>query len=136
MAMTVFAPRVRAQKVILISIDTLRADHLHCYGYRLKTSPNLDRLAREGVRFTDAYTTIPLMLPAHAAITMGQSPARGVCPYLVSSHGRGRAKSFRSSAVASWISISVDGGAASASGPVPRAMPRRSSTALRTNAEF
>ncbi|MGH9542853.1 MAG: sulfatase [Terriglobales bacterium] len=75
-AMAVFAPRSAAQNVILISIDTLRADHLHCYGYRLETSPNLDRLAHEGVRFADAYTTIPLTLPAHTAIMTGELPAR------------------------------------------------------------
>ena len=43
------APRVR--NALLISIDTQRADHLSCYGYDRETSPALDRLAAEGVRF-------------------------------------------------------------------------------------
>ncbi|HIE09649.1 MAG TPA: hypothetical protein EYP65_07340, partial [Armatimonadetes bacterium] len=40
--------------VILIVLDTLRADHLGCYGYFRDTSPNLDRLAKEGILFKDA----------------------------------------------------------------------------------
>ena len=50
--------------VLLISIDTLRADHLSCYGYARRTSPYIDGLAREGTRFSRAYTVIPLTGPA------------------------------------------------------------------------
>ena len=42
--------------VILISLDTVRPDHLSCYGDHRQTTPNLDRLAREGVRFTQAFS--------------------------------------------------------------------------------
>ena len=42
-----------AANILLISIDTLRADHLHAYGYDRRTSPAIDRMAREGVRFAD-----------------------------------------------------------------------------------
>lgn len=49
--------------IILITIDALRPDHLGCYGYKRNTSPNIDKLAREGVTFTQAITqgswTIP-----------------------------------------------------------------------------
>jgi len=63
-----------APNVLLITIDTLRADHLSCYGYHLRTTPNLDRLAAEGTRFERAYTTIPLTGPAHFSLFTGRYP--------------------------------------------------------------
>jgi len=60
----------------LITIDTVRADHIGAYGYQKAATPAIDRLAREGVRFTDATTQAPLTGPAHAAILTGQYPAR------------------------------------------------------------
>jgi arylsulfatase A-like enzyme len=60
--------------VLLITVDTLRADHLSCYGYYLKTSPNIDRLAQEGVRFEKAYTVIPLTGPAHFSLLTSRFP--------------------------------------------------------------
>jgi arylsulfatase A-like enzyme len=60
--------------VLLISIDTLRADHLSCYGYARKTSPYIDGLAREGTRFSRAYTVIPLTGPAHLSLFTGRYP--------------------------------------------------------------
>jgi arylsulfatase A-like enzyme/Tfp pilus assembly protein PilF len=62
--------------VLLITIDTVRADRLGAYGYVKAATPTLDRLAREGVRFADATTQAPLTGPAHAAILTGQYPAR------------------------------------------------------------
>jgi arylsulfatase A-like enzyme/HEAT repeat protein len=50
---------LRARDVVLISVDALRADHLGCYGYQRPISPNIDALAREGARFTHAYTATP-----------------------------------------------------------------------------
>jgi len=57
--------------IILISIDTLRPDHLGCYGYRQPTSPTIDRLAGGGVRFENAISTTSWTLPAHAALFTG-----------------------------------------------------------------
>ncbi len=54
--------------VILVSIDTLRRDHVGCYGYERETTPNLDRFAREGVRFDQEISSTSWTLPAHAAI--------------------------------------------------------------------
>ena len=54
--------------VILISIDTLRADHLGTYGYSRKTSPNLDKLASDGVVMENAFSTAPWTLASHASI--------------------------------------------------------------------
>jgi arylsulfatase A-like enzyme len=65
--------------VVLISIDTLRADHLPAYGYRGVATPHIDALARRGVVFENAYTTCPLTLPAHASLLTGRvPPAHGV----------------------------------------------------------
>jgi len=57
--------------IILVSIDSLRADHLGSYGYARDTSPFLDRLAREGARFENAISTTSWTLPAHAAMFTG-----------------------------------------------------------------
>ena len=60
--------------VILISVDTLRADHLPCYGYRGVETPNLDALARESVRYENAYSHVPLTLPSHVTLLTGLLP--------------------------------------------------------------
>jgi Sulfatase len=62
--------------LILISIDTLRADHLGCYGYHRPTSPNVDRMAAEGVLFRNAVASSPWTLPSHASMLTGLDPAR------------------------------------------------------------
>jgi len=60
--------------VILISIDTLRADHLSCYGYYRRTSPAIDRAAAGGVLFSHAYSTASWTAPAVASIFTGLYP--------------------------------------------------------------
>ena len=76
----VFASRTTVAKerpnLILITIDTLRADHLRCYGYRQIRTPNVDQLAVDGVRFAKAYSPVPITLPAHAAVFTGSYPMR------------------------------------------------------------
>jgi len=57
--------------VVLIIIDTLRADHLGCYGYSRDTSPVLDSLAASGIRFSRCQAQAPWTLPAHASIWTG-----------------------------------------------------------------
>jgi len=66
--------RRQAPPVILISIDTCRADHLGCYGASRPATPHLDRFASEALCFTQAITTVPLTLPAHSSILTGLSP--------------------------------------------------------------
>lgn len=63
-----------AGPVILISIDSLRADRLGAYGYRRAATPNLDALAAAGVVFERAYSHAPLTLPAHLSILSGRLP--------------------------------------------------------------
>lgn len=62
--------------VVLVSIDTLRADRLPTYGYAKGTTPNLDALAREGVVFERVISHCPLTLPAHASLFTGLLPPR------------------------------------------------------------
>jgi arylsulfatase A-like enzyme len=57
--------------IVLVSIDSLRPDHLGCYGYPRDTSPTIDRLASEGARFLQAVSTTSWTLPAHAALFTG-----------------------------------------------------------------
>jgi arylsulfatase A-like enzyme/Flp pilus assembly protein TadD len=64
----------RPQNLLLVTIDTVRADHVGAYGYRAAETPALDRLAREGIRFDHAESTVPLTLPSHAAILSGLTP--------------------------------------------------------------
>ena len=63
-----------ARRIVLVSIDTLRADHLGTYGYPRATSPKLDAFAAEGAVFEDAATPAPWTLPAHGALLTGLYP--------------------------------------------------------------
>ena len=60
--------------VLLVTLDTTRADRVGCYGGRIDVTPNLDRLAREGVRFARAHAPVPLTLPSHATLLTGLHP--------------------------------------------------------------
>lgn len=60
--------------VLLITLDTLRADYLSCNGAKNVETPHLDRLAKDGANFTRARTSAPLTLPAHASIMTGNYP--------------------------------------------------------------
>ncbi len=66
------APAIR--HVILISLDTTRADHVSCYGWSRPTTPNIDALASEGYLFKHALTPVPLTLPAHTSMLTGTIP--------------------------------------------------------------
>ncbi len=61
--------------VLLLTIDTLRADRLGCYGRRTAETPAIDGLARDGLLFQNAFTPVPLTLPAHATLLTGLEPA-------------------------------------------------------------
>ena len=73
---TCLTPRIRGghTNVVLIMIDTLRADHLGCYDYKANTSPNIDELAKTGVQFDAWFTTSSWTRPAMATIVTGQFP--------------------------------------------------------------
>ena len=62
--------------ILLVTIDTLRADRVGCYGYALARTPALDALAGDGVLFEEARSHVPLTLPSHATILTGRLPPR------------------------------------------------------------
>jgi arylsulfatase len=66
----------RSGDVLLITIDTLRADHLHCYGQALETSPNIDALAARGVLFERAIAASGYTGPSHSSMMTGLYPRR------------------------------------------------------------
>ena len=63
-----------ALNVVLITIDTLRADHVGCYGYKQIKTPNIDGLAADGVRFERAFAVVPVTLPSHTSMLTGTYP--------------------------------------------------------------
>ena len=60
--------------VVLITIDTLRADHVGCYGYKQIKTPNIDGLAADGMRFESAFAVVPVTLPSHSSMLTGTYP--------------------------------------------------------------
>lgn len=66
----------RPRNVLLITLDTVRADRLGIYGHASARTPHLDQLAQAGVRFADATAPAPLTGPSHAALLTGKYPAR------------------------------------------------------------
>ena len=65
----------RPPNVILISLDTVRADHLSVYGYQRSTTPNLERLAQEGIVFERAFTQTPWTVPSHMSVFTSLYPS-------------------------------------------------------------
>jgi choline-sulfatase len=70
------APSFPGAPVILISIDTLRADHLPAYGYTRVETPSIDALGRDSILFENAYSQCPLTLPSHVSMLTGLLPAQ------------------------------------------------------------
>jgi arylsulfatase A-like enzyme/Flp pilus assembly protein TadD len=78
------APPPRQPDVFLVTIDTLRADHVHCYGYEHVQTPAIDALAQDGIRFTQAFTPSPITNTSHTSILTGLLPSsHGVTDFAV-----------------------------------------------------
>lgn len=60
--------------LLVITLDTMRADRIGAYGYSGARTPNLDDLAKNGIMFTDCYSPVPLTLPAHCSLFTGRYP--------------------------------------------------------------
>lgn len=67
-------PEFNVQHVVLISIDTCRADHLSCYGNCRITTPHIDQLAGEGILFENVISPAPMTLPSHSSLLSGTNP--------------------------------------------------------------
>jgi arylsulfatase A-like enzyme/Tfp pilus assembly protein PilF len=67
-------PAKPSLNVVLITIDTLRADHVGCYGYKRIKTPNIDGLAADGTRFERAFAVVPVTLPSHTSMLTGTYP--------------------------------------------------------------
>jgi choline-sulfatase len=67
--------RIPPPNIFLITIDTLRADHVHSYGYERIQTPALDLLAKQGIRFTEAFTPSPITNSSHTSILTGLLPS-------------------------------------------------------------
>lgn len=67
-------PRGPARRVVLVTCDTLRADHLGCYGYARPTTPNIDRLATESTLYLNAWSAAPLTMPSISSMLTGLLP--------------------------------------------------------------
>jgi len=74
-AATPSVPPVRRPNLLIITLDTTRADHLGCYGDAQARTPVLDQLARSGVLFEEAHSHVPLTLPSHAVLMTGDLPS-------------------------------------------------------------
>ena len=68
--------KVKPVNVVLISLDAVRADHLSCYGYARKTTPQIDALAQNGVQFEQVIAASFFTLPSHASMLSGLHPSR------------------------------------------------------------
>ena len=65
-----------APNVILIVLDSVRADHMSCYGYDRPTTPNIDRIAEDGIVYDRAYSASCWTLPSHASLFTGLYPSK------------------------------------------------------------
>lgn len=71
-----FTTAQKKPNIIFILADDLGYGELGCYGNTFNETPNLDRMAKEGMRFTQAYSAAPICSPARAGFITGQYPAR------------------------------------------------------------
>jgi len=62
------------KNILLITLDTTRADHIGCYNERLNVTPNINKLGNQGVIYENCYSNTPLTLPAHASMLTGKHP--------------------------------------------------------------
>src|ERR1700674_2808598 len=83
-AAQVASKKAQQPDVFLVTIDTLRADHVHCYGYDRIHTPALDGLAKDGIRFAQAFTPSPITNTSHTTILTGLLPSsHGVTDFAV-----------------------------------------------------
>ncbi len=69
-----FSAEPENKNILLITLDTTRADHIGCYNDNLMFTPNIDKLGNDGVIYENCYSNIPVTLPAHASMLTGKHP--------------------------------------------------------------
>lgn len=79
-------PKVRPKNLLLISIDTVRADHMSCYGYERDTTPRIDAFAKRGALFANCTSPASWTVPAHLSVFTGMEAATHRCVY----YGKGK----------------------------------------------
>jgi choline-sulfatase len=101
----------RGAPVVLISIDTLRADRLPLYGYEKGSTPILDRLGRDSIVFENLYSHCPLTLPSHASLMTGRLPfhhgVRDNIGYILRPDERTLARRFKDAGYATGGAVSA-----------------------------
>ncbi len=110
----VYGVREDARYVILISLDTLRADHLTCYGYPRDTSPGIDALARDGIRFSNVVASAPWTLPSHMSLMTSlnpvhhgvNTPSLSLNPQVPTLAGLLKARGFHTTALTGGVLVS------------------------------
>jgi arylsulfatase A-like enzyme len=81
--------RERTINVLIITVDTLRADHLGCYGYHRPTSPSIDAFARGATLYRRSFATAPWTVPTHASLFTGKAPfEHGARTFKIARRGR------------------------------------------------
>ncbi len=90
MAVSLLRWLMKKPNIIFILIDDLGWKDLSCYGSKFYETPNLDRLAAEGMRFTDAYASCPVCSPTRASILTGKYPATVGVTHFIGGKGRGK----------------------------------------------
>ncbi len=97
--------------VIVISIDTLRADHLPLFGYKAVETPNIDALRRDGILFTSAWSHVPLTLPSHLTMLTGTLPidtgVRDNIGYRFAAHGSSLPELLHANGYATGAAVSA-----------------------------
>lgn len=83
-------PEIASPNILMIILDTVRASNLSAYGYARQTTPNIDRLAREGVLFEQAIATAPWTLPSHVSAFTGRWPYEFTATWLTPYEGEYR----------------------------------------------
>src|ERR1700722_66232 len=102
-------------RIIYFDIDTMRADHLGCYGYPRATTPRMDAVAAEGIRFDNTYASDTPCLPSRTALSSGRFGVHnGVVGHggtAADPHPEGRQRGFRTrAATETWASLMQGGG--------------------------
>jgi len=105
------ASKGKGDNILFVSVDTTRADCIGCYGNKIVRTPNIDRLAREGVRFAMCVSSAPLTFPSHSTMMTGSYPfihgARDNGIYMLSDANKTLAELFKEQGYATHAEVAA-----------------------------